>query len=119
MVVINCINVFTLSEQTITPSYSIVPRSSTAQKEEKRLARVTQFLDDLLRPPEMTNPEFDTFVKYCMQFFVHDGKLWRHDPNRMHKVVVQQNKWLAILKECHNDLGHKGFFAMLKSGTLS
>ena len=110
-VAVNCFNVFALSEQTISDDYSTIPRSTSANKEEIRLAKVVQFLDDLLRPIGMTDSEYDTFVRYHMRFFVQSGKLWRRDPNGMHKVVVQRDRRLAILHECHDDLGHKGFFA--------
>jgi hypothetical protein len=109
--VVNYFNAFTLSEQIVPIDYMVVPQLDTAKREETRLTKVVKFLDNLLRPIGMTDAECDTFVRYCMQFFVHRGKLWRCDPNGMHKVVAQRDKRLSILRECHDDIRHKGSFA--------
>jgi hypothetical protein len=47
-----------------------------------------------------------------MRFFVLDEILWRHDPHGRHKLVVTEAKQYQLIKEAHNDLGHKGVYTV-------
>ena len=96
-----------------TPSvdYSAIPRTVAAQLEEDKIAKVIQFLDDLQRPLGMKDEDYAKFVRYCMRFFVNDKKLWRRHPTGAHKLVVPMDRRFAIMQGCHDETGHKGFFA--------
>ena len=45
-------------------------------------------------------------------FFVVDGQLWKKDPRMRYKLVVQERKWLGIVKQAHDKLGHKDIFTI-------
>ena len=92
-------------------SYSKVPRSEAAKREEDRLDMVRQYLDDLKRPPDLDDKAFNSFVRYVLRFFSKNSKLWRKDSQGMHKVVVDLQHRLEVLRHCHDDVGHKGFYA--------
>ena len=58
----------------------------------------------------MTDAEYKTFVKYCMEFYLAGEQLWRKDRQSQHKLVVPTHRRLFILMSAHDDIGHKGFF---------
>ena len=95
-----------------TPSrYDIVPRSETAVKADERLLKVKPWLDTLQRPNDISDAEYKTFMRYCTEFFVSEGRLWRKDPKGQHKIVIFPERRLFIMSTAHNDTGHHGFFA--------
>jgi hypothetical protein len=59
----------------------------------------------------MDDPEYKTFMRYCTEFFVTSDLLWRKAPNRQHKIVVLQERWLFLIASAHDDVGHHGHFA--------
>ncbi len=104
--------VFSLSSASEALVYDRVPRGEKAKAEDERLVLVKDFLGDLQRPPTLNDKQYHTFVRYCFRFFWKDGKLWRKDPLRgEHKLVMEQDRRLDVLRECHDALGHKGFYA--------
>ena len=92
-------------------SYDIVPRTEAAITADARLAKVQTWLETLERPVEMTEKEYNTFMKYCTEFFILGARLWRKDVKRQHKIVVQQDKRLFLISSAHDDVGHRGFYA--------
>lgn len=91
--------------------YATIPRSDGAKREDSRLQLVIQFHDDLTRPPGMTDAEYERFTRYSMRFFVCETKLWRRSSQGAHKLVIPAERRIGIMEECHDDVGHKGFFA--------
>jgi Integrase zinc binding domain/RNase H-like domain found in reverse transcriptase len=91
-------------------SYDVVPRTPGARQEDEKLPAVIKFHDDLQRPDDMTDGEYTSFVRYCMRFFVDKLKLWRRHPLGAHKLVVPQGRRLQIMSDCHDDIGHKGYY---------
>ena len=72
--------------------YSIIPRSDAAQASDAKLDLVQHWLETLERPPNLSDSEFKTFMRYCTEFFVLEGQLWRKDSKGQHKVVVSQER---------------------------
>ena len=92
-------------------TYAIVPRSEQAQSADERILRVKIWHETLDRPNHMDDQEYETFLRYCTEFFVSAGRLWRKDRKSEHKLVVAQDRRLFILTIAHNDTGHHGYFA--------
>ena len=105
------VGVFSLSNANEDFDYSRVPRSDIAYESDHKMELVKEFLANLTRPPGLTDKVFHGFVRYCMRFFLRDGKLWRKDAKGEHKLVMEKEKRLEVLRECHDSLGHKGFYA--------
>ena len=105
------INVFALTTDTDGADYGVVPRSEKAEAEEKRLMLVKAFLGDLKRPEGLSDKEYRSLVRYCFRFFLRDDKLWRRDHRNEHKLVLDEGRRLDVLRQCHDSLGHKGFYA--------
>jgi len=58
----------------------------------------------------MNTKELKVLIRKASGFFVVDGWLWKKDPRMRHKLVVEEGKQLGILRQVHNELGHKGIF---------
>ena len=97
-------------EQPASP-YSIVPRSETAKATDAKLGEVKKWLETLERPLVLTDKEYQSFMRYCTEFFVSGGRLWRKDSQGQHKAVIAQERRLFLISSAHNDVGHHGFFA--------
>jgi hypothetical protein len=91
--------------------YSVIPRSETAKATDLKLEKVQHWLETLERPASLSDSEFKTFMRYCVEFFVLEGRLWRKDSKGHHKVVVSQERRLFLISSAHNDVGHHGFYA--------
>ena len=90
----------------------IIPRLSKAIERESKLEAIHRFLEKPQQISEMQEQEFRKFVKKASEFFVLKRKLWRKDRSGRHKQVVQEDKWLEIIRWAHDDLGHKGVFTV-------
>ena len=91
--------------------YSTVPRSIHAQKADDRTLQVLQWHQTLERPQGITDKEYKSFLHYCTEFFVDNGRLWRKDRKGEHKLVVSQDRHIFIITSAHDDVGHHGYFA--------
>ena len=92
-------------------TYDAVPRSDAAKADDKRIELVRKWHADLQRPSHMSNAEYATFMRYCVEFFLDAHNLWRKDSQGAHKIVVSINRRFEIMREMHDDVGHKGFHA--------
>ena len=101
-------------ERATTPeprTYNTVPRTEQAQKADDRIQLVHQWHNTLQRPANMTDAEYEAFLRYCTEFFVDSERLWRKDRKGEHKLVVPQDRRTFILATAHDDAGHHGYFA--------
>ena len=91
--------------------YSSCPRHPKAARQDAMLRYLLPFFDTLERPSVMSNDQYKGFLKFAINFFSRDGRLWRKDPERKHKLVVFPQDRMRILTECHDEIGHRGVFA--------
>ena len=101
----------TTTPDTNSDPYSVVPRSDQARKADDRLRMVQEWHKDLQRPSDMPDPEYETFIRYCTEFFIASDKLWRKDRKSEHKLVVAQDRRMFVMVSAHDDTGHHGYFA--------
>ena len=47
-----------------------------------------------------------------MKFFLLHGSLWCRELHGRHQLVVPKHRHFRLIKEAHNDLGHKGVFTV-------
>ncbi|KAF7343686.1 DNA/RNA polymerase [Mycena sanguinolenta] len=92
-------------------SYDNVPRSDAARLADLRVDLVRIWHRNLLRPRDMSDKDYKSFVRYCMEFYLSNDQLWRKDPQSRHKLVVPPHRRLFILTSAHDDVGHCGFYA--------
>ena len=72
-------------------TYAIIPRSEAARKADDRISLVKKWHSDLKRPLDMKDSEYETFLRYCTEFFVSSDRLWRKDSKGEHKLVIAQD----------------------------
>ena len=70
------------------------------------------FLDTRLRPADLSDAEFQSFVNSAIKFFVLHDSLWHHEPHGRHQLVVLEHRRYGLIKEAHDDLRHKGVFTV-------
>jgi len=58
----------------------------------------------------MNTKELKVLIREASGFFVVDGRLWKKNPRMRHKLVVEEGKQLGILRQVHDELGHKSIF---------
>lgn len=88
-----------------------IPRSRRAILLDERVAQVRSYLNDPLGSDfrsTLSNTELRRLVKYASRFFLFDGVLWRRRQDGRHQKVLDPTTRLAVLREVHDGLGHKG-----------
>jgi hypothetical protein len=89
-----------------------IPHSKAANMLDERLVATKLFLSTCQRPTNLTEDKFKAFVTHAARFFVLEDNLWRREAQGRHQLVVKPHKRYRILKEVHDDLGHKGIYAV-------
>lgn len=88
----------------------ILPYPDSTRALDARLLVVHEFLSTLRLPEGISADDKAKIVKQAAQFFVRDGRLYRRDRQGRHQRVVPYDDRIGILKQAHDDLGHRGFF---------
>jgi len=69
-----------------------------------------EFLMNPLQRDRMEAEELKVLIRKASGFFVADGQLWKKDSRAKHKLVIDEEKRLDLLRQAHDDLGHKSIF---------
>jgi hypothetical protein len=86
-------------------------RTETGKMLDERMELLkTWFKDPLVRPKEMNCKQYKRFIKYSRQFFMHGGKLYRRGEDSKHKLVVNKENRMYMMRASHNSLGHRGLY---------
>lgn len=91
---------------------SDMPYTSHSAASNTQLDLVLAFHDSPHRPEDMTDQKFRRFVRYVAKFFVKGAQLWRCDAEGCHKLVIHREQRQDLIRQAHNDLGHKGVFSV-------
>jgi hypothetical protein len=89
-----------------------IPRSDAARAQDALMTTIEQFLTTRERPTDVSDEEFEKFVNNAARYFVLEGNLWRRASHGKHQLVLPPNKRYRVLKEAHDDLGHKGIYTV-------
>ena len=92
-------------------SYADVPRTAQAKADDVRVDKVRSWLDSLIRPDDISDSDYASFIRFAMKFFLRDAKLWRKDASGCHKLVATPSSRYAVIVSAHDDVAHKGFYA--------
>jgi hypothetical protein len=91
---------------------SAILRSQKAKAREARIQLIHRFLETQERPDAMLDKEYQSFINSATRFFILNGSLWHHEPHGKHQLVVPESRWFGLIKEAHDNLGHKGVFTV-------
>src|SRR5271168_2268162 len=97
-------------DQADSVTYDMVPRSDAVILADQCLLKVQPWLETLQRPLDFTDSEYKTFMRFCTEFFISEGRLWRKNP-KGHKTVIAKPRRLFLMATAHNDTGHHGFYS--------
>jgi hypothetical protein len=90
-------------------------RTQMGRTLDERLKLVKIWYEDTLVRPEgyETNKEFRKFLTFTRKFFIDkEGRLYRRgDENSTHKLVVDKEHRMFMMRSAHDSLGHKGLYA--------
>ena len=100
------------SEPVSAPDSLVIPRSPKALVKEAQMRSIRGFLDTKERPGDLTDTEFQSFVNSATKFFLLHGALWRHELHGQHQQVAPEGRRYGLIREAHDDLGHKGVFTV-------
>jgi hypothetical protein len=88
------------------------PKPEIPHTQDALLTSIKRFLTTCKMPLDLTDEEFETFVKQAACFFVLEDKLWHREAHGKHQLVLPPSKRYWVLEEVHNNLGHKGIYTI-------
>ena len=74
--------------------------------------QIRKFLEDPDKISRPNDKEFKRFIQSATKFFVNKNQLWRKDHHGRHKLVIPNNRRLDLIRQAHDELGHKGIFTV-------
>ena len=81
-------------------------------RRKKEIKEIRSFLDTLKLPEGLTEKIKLRFLQHARKFFLRGGKLWQQEQKGRHQQVVEEEGMsYQLLKESHDQLGHKEFYA--------
>ena len=105
---------FTQTNAVMTTEVLKIPRSEKALIRDEKLKAIREFLNAPVDMSAMPSSDQRRFIKSVSEFFVSEGKLWRKDKQGRHKLVIWGDKRLELIRQAHDELGHKGVFTVTK-----
>ena len=70
------------------------------------------FLKTCAQPADLPDTEFHLFINSVTKFFLLHSSLWLRELHGRHQLVVPEHWHFGLIKEAHDDLGHKGVFTV-------
>ena len=89
-----------------------IPRTERAVLKDNRVDMIKGFLEDMENKPIGNDEDIKKLAKQASEFFIFEGKLWKKDRQGRHKVFIPEQRRLGLIKQAHDDLGHKGVFTV-------
>ena len=90
-----------------------LPRTDAAEARDLELESIMEYLEDLQVPGGLTDRQVKRFVRRASDFYLSGGKLWRRGKDGLPKrVILDRGRRLQLLREAHDDLGHKGVYTV-------
>jgi hypothetical protein len=88
-------------------------RSKSGKLQDERPSLIKAWLTNpLVKDPDLDDKEFRKLVRAASHFFVTaEGRMYRRGIDSVHKLVVDQNQRMYLMKASHDSLGHRGFYA--------
>lgn len=88
------------------------PQTDDYAKQDENLRRIEDFLSCMRQPENMKDQDLARFIRYASTFFILKGKLFRRNRKGEHQLVVARSKRGNILRQAHEDSGHKGVYSV-------
>ena len=85
--------------------------SNKANKAEITMEQIRHYLISRRTPPDLAGDALTRFISRTRRFLIADGWLWRQQGNRRHQLYIPQMHRCNLVRDTHDKLGHKGFYA--------
>ena len=88
-------------------------RTKEGLLQDERLPMIRDWLlNPTERPDGMDDNQLRNLIRAAGHFFVtKEGRMYRKGIDSAHKLVVEKNRRMEIMKGAHDNLGHRGFYA--------
>jgi hypothetical protein len=88
-------------------------RTRSGRLQDERLPLLKEWLaTPLVRNPILDDREHRNLVRAATHFFLSgDGRLYKRGLDSAHKLVVEKDQRMYLIKASHDSLGHRGFYA--------
>ncbi len=94
-------------------NYDEERRSGYARMLDRQLLQVIQWHENPTAwLPGFKDDQYQNFIRYAKNFMVDKGKLYHRDIESEYKLVIYPEKRMYIMKAAHDQLGHRGIYAM-------
>ena len=90
----------------------IIPCTVKAHAKDDQIDRIHNFLRDHVRPPDLSDSDYTSFINGATCFFLLNRSLYRQEQHGQHQLVVPVERRYRLIQEAHNSLGHKGVFSV-------
>jgi Integrase zinc binding domain/RNase H-like domain found in reverse transcriptase len=88
-------------------------RTNSGKMQDDRLPLIKAWLQEpFVKPAGMEEHEYRKLVRMTTHFFTDEqGRLYRRGLDSAHKLVVEKERRMYMMKASHDNLGHRGFYA--------
>ena len=96
-----------------TGEYPEGQRTKGGMEQDEHLLLVKRWLQEpFIRPVGLSDDEYKKLVRKSKWFFVDEkGRLYKRGAESAHKLVVEKDKRMYMMRAAHDNLGHRGFYA--------
>ena len=90
----------------------IIPHTAKARAKDDRIDQIRNFLHDHVRPPDLSDSDYTSFINAATHFFLLTGSVYRREQHGRHQLVVPVEHHYGLIQEAHDSLRHKGVFSV-------
>lgn len=92
--------------------YPEAHRRPGAISQEYQIPHVINYLENhQYKPQGMDTKKYKQFVTLANRFLLYKGKLYRRGQQSQHRLFVEKDRRMYMLRAAHDHNGHRGFFA--------
>ena len=87
-------------------------RSITGKLQDEKLPLIKKWLEKpFIQPEGVDDQDYKKLVRTARRFFTDNNCLYRKNHMGEHRLVVEKDKRMYMMKASHDNLGHRGFYA--------
>jgi hypothetical protein len=101
------------NKEEIPVEYDEKHRTKEGMLQDERLEDIKRWLlRPLVRPTGMSDKGVRNLIRAAANFFVSkEGRVYRKGIDGAHKLVAEKHKRMGMMRQAHDSLGHRGFYA--------
>ena len=100
------------NSDTINPALVKFSTSDKASKADTEIKRIRQYLLSRHAPSDLPANALTRFISRAHCYLIMGGRLWQRQHTGRHQLYAHPSIRYALVRNTHNQLGHKGFYSM-------